>query len=361
MCDLLWSDPEEVEGWGLSPRGAGYLFGGDVCTMFNQVNKIDVICRAHQLVTEGFKWMFDEQLVTVWSAPNYCYRCAAGPVRPAPRLRRGRGAHAPRPRRAPSLPPKPGRDSEALRRRGRRRLTGRRAAPRAAQLQVRERRGDPGAGRAVPEELQGVRGGASGGARHHEVARPGHECAGVLPLRLMNGWDVVRVAAAGGRAGGRARRGLYCLAGPCTSTRRVYHLCVIIERPPSSSLTACPHDTERERQHAAAAAAAAAGPTMSAAADELRRQRQRLPVHAAREALLEYVQRHRVLIVVGETGSGKTTQIPQYCYRAGYAVRAPPPPPRARGRQRRRRRRCRRGCRRSAPAAVPPAAAPQRC
>ena len=75
MCDLLWSDPEEVEGWGLSPRGAGYLFGGDVCTMFNQVNKIDVICRAHQLVTEGFRWMFDEQLVTVWSAPNYCYRC----------------------------------------------------------------------------------------------------------------------------------------------------------------------------------------------------------------------------------------------------------------------------------------------
>lgn len=37
MCDLLWSDPEDIEGWGLSPRGAGYLFGGEVATQFNQV------------------------------------------------------------------------------------------------------------------------------------------------------------------------------------------------------------------------------------------------------------------------------------------------------------------------------------
>ena len=75
MCDLLWSDPEEIDGWGLSPRGAGYLFGGDICTQFNHANGISVIARAHQLVMEGYKWMFTDQLVTVWSAPNYCYRC----------------------------------------------------------------------------------------------------------------------------------------------------------------------------------------------------------------------------------------------------------------------------------------------
>lgn len=27
MCDLVWSDPDERCGWGISPRGAGYTFG----------------------------------------------------------------------------------------------------------------------------------------------------------------------------------------------------------------------------------------------------------------------------------------------------------------------------------------------
>jgi len=72
MYDLLWSDPEEIEGRGLSPQGAGYLFGGNVATTFNHTNKIETICRAHQLVMEGYKWMFNNHVVTVWSAPNYC-------------------------------------------------------------------------------------------------------------------------------------------------------------------------------------------------------------------------------------------------------------------------------------------------
>jgi hypothetical protein len=84
MCDLMWSDPEDIDGWGLSPRGAGYLFGADVVAKFNEINHIDLIARAHQLVMEGYKTMFpikgkggqsQDSLVTVWSAPNYCYRC----------------------------------------------------------------------------------------------------------------------------------------------------------------------------------------------------------------------------------------------------------------------------------------------
>ncbi|KAK8919038.1 Serine/threonine-protein phosphatase PP2A catalytic subunit [Platanthera zijinensis] len=45
MCDLLWSDPDDRCGWGISPRGAGYTFGQD------------------------------QKVVTIFSAPNYCYRC----------------------------------------------------------------------------------------------------------------------------------------------------------------------------------------------------------------------------------------------------------------------------------------------
>ena len=64
----------DMQGWGVSPRGAGYLFGSDVVSQFNTANNIDLICRAHQLVMEGYKWHFNETVLTVWSAPNYCYR-----------------------------------------------------------------------------------------------------------------------------------------------------------------------------------------------------------------------------------------------------------------------------------------------
>ena len=49
----LWSDPFENEGWGLSPRGAGYNFGEDISALFNETNGLSLVCRAHQLAMEG--------------------------------------------------------------------------------------------------------------------------------------------------------------------------------------------------------------------------------------------------------------------------------------------------------------------
>ena len=75
MCDLLWLDPEDVQGWAILPRGAGFLFGNNEVQQFLHRNNVSLIARAHQLVMEGYKEMFDGGLVTVWLAPNYCYRC----------------------------------------------------------------------------------------------------------------------------------------------------------------------------------------------------------------------------------------------------------------------------------------------
>ena len=75
MCDLLWSDPDDRQGWGISPRGAGYTFGQDVSTQFNHTNGLKLVARAHQLVMDGYNWSHERNVVTIFSAPNYCYRC----------------------------------------------------------------------------------------------------------------------------------------------------------------------------------------------------------------------------------------------------------------------------------------------
>jgi serine/threonine-protein phosphatase 2A catalytic subunit len=75
MCDLLWSDPDDRHGWGISPRGAGFTFGQDISQNFNHTNNLKLIARAHQLVMNGYNWSHEKQIVTIFSAPNYCYRC----------------------------------------------------------------------------------------------------------------------------------------------------------------------------------------------------------------------------------------------------------------------------------------------
>lgn len=67
MCDLLWSDPDDRCGWGISPRGAGYTFGQDISEAFNHNNGLTLIARAHQLVMEGYNWSQDRHVVTIFS------------------------------------------------------------------------------------------------------------------------------------------------------------------------------------------------------------------------------------------------------------------------------------------------------
>lgn len=76
--DILWSDPsEQCDGFRKNMRGCGWVFGAKPTKEFNHRNGLKLIARAHQLVQEGYDYCFPEQsLVTVWSAPNYMYKCA---------------------------------------------------------------------------------------------------------------------------------------------------------------------------------------------------------------------------------------------------------------------------------------------
>ena len=73
LCDLLWSDPEENKsGFGPNDRGVSVTFNSKVVETFLKNNDLDLICRAHQVVEEGYEFFANRLLVTVFSAPNYC-------------------------------------------------------------------------------------------------------------------------------------------------------------------------------------------------------------------------------------------------------------------------------------------------
>eukprot|EP00768_Dysnectes_brevis_P000557 gnl/Dysnectes_brevis/1122_a1253_3155.p1 GENE.gnl/Dysnectes_brevis/1122_a1253_3155~~gnl/Dysnectes_brevis/1122_a1253_3155.p1 ORF type:complete len:304 (-),score=67.16 gnl/Dysnectes_brevis/1122_a1253_3155:110-1021(-) len=74
FADLMWSDPEVNTGWLRSPRGAGYHFGKDCTEQFLRTNGLTLIARAHQITMPGYAWAHDKRVVTIFSAPNYCYR-----------------------------------------------------------------------------------------------------------------------------------------------------------------------------------------------------------------------------------------------------------------------------------------------
>jgi serine/threonine-protein phosphatase PP1 catalytic subunit len=73
LCDLLWADPDrDIQGWKPNDRGVSHVFGEDVVTNFLNKHELDLVCRAHQVVEDGYEFFAKRQLVTVFSAPNYC-------------------------------------------------------------------------------------------------------------------------------------------------------------------------------------------------------------------------------------------------------------------------------------------------
>ena len=72
LCDLLWADPEkELQGWGENDRGVSFTFGNDIVQKFLMRHDLDLICRAHQVVEDGYEFFAKRRLVTLFSAPNY--------------------------------------------------------------------------------------------------------------------------------------------------------------------------------------------------------------------------------------------------------------------------------------------------
>lgn len=73
LCDMLWSDPDKnIQNWGENDRGVSYTFGKYIVTKFLEKNQLDLVCRAHQVVTEGYEFFNNRDFVTVFSAPDYC-------------------------------------------------------------------------------------------------------------------------------------------------------------------------------------------------------------------------------------------------------------------------------------------------
>lgn len=71
LNDLLWSDPADMDtDWEANERGVSYCFGKKVIVDFLQHHDLDLVCRAHMVVEDGYEFFNDRILVTVFSAPN---------------------------------------------------------------------------------------------------------------------------------------------------------------------------------------------------------------------------------------------------------------------------------------------------
>jgi len=72
MSEAMWSDPQPLPGRAPSKRGVGLSFGPDVTANFLSRNGLKMVVRSHEVKDEGYEVEANGQLVTIFSAPNYC-------------------------------------------------------------------------------------------------------------------------------------------------------------------------------------------------------------------------------------------------------------------------------------------------
>ncbi|EPB78633.1 tetratricopeptide repeat protein [Ancylostoma ceylanicum] len=72
MCDLLWSDPQDLRGRSPSKRGVGCQFGPDITDAWLAKNGVQYVVRSHEVKPEGYEVHHNGKCITVFSAPNYC-------------------------------------------------------------------------------------------------------------------------------------------------------------------------------------------------------------------------------------------------------------------------------------------------
>lgn len=70
---ILWNDPVEgVEGFVESMRGSNiFYFGKDAFNRFAEKNEVDLVIRAHQAFSKGYRFFFDNRILSIFSAKDY--------------------------------------------------------------------------------------------------------------------------------------------------------------------------------------------------------------------------------------------------------------------------------------------------
>lgn len=75
LCDLLWANPDkEVDEWGENTDDniSFKVFGPVIVSKFLAKHDFDMVCRGKQMVEDGYEFFAKRQLVTIFSAPNFC-------------------------------------------------------------------------------------------------------------------------------------------------------------------------------------------------------------------------------------------------------------------------------------------------